>query len=138
MRSDPTEPTAARQQQVEAIFPEAYETLSTAIRQLAELRSEVSRLRASTYLFMLSGGETTRAAATPAPRLNRPPAASWVRSDVATRRPPVADRPDDDPQLDDDSFDWAAWIQRLPPIRPPKAVGPSPDGPGTVLLPEHN
>lgn len=130
LSNDPTDPAAARTQQVEAVFPEAYETLSTAIRELAELRSEVSRLRASTYLLMLSGGDVKPDLKRPTTMGDAPDA--WVREPRY-----VGGRDGEDPQLDDDSFDWAAWIQRLPPVKASSA-GPGTPGISFASSREHN
>lgn len=121
-------PGPARPDSVEATFPEAFEALSSAIREIAELRSEVSRLRASTHLLLLSGRDTALPAA-PASRA----ADAWVSprarsgaSGAAYLAPAPSETAAPEPlPHEDDSFDWAGWIQRLPPVRSPRAPGPA-------------
>ncbi len=121
-------PGHARPDSVEATFPEAFEALSSAIREIAELRNEVSRLRASTHLLLLSGRDT----ALPAGLLSGAPD-SWVSPRARSVAPGAAHlghvssetvAPEPLP-YEDDSFDWAAWIQRLPPVGSPRAPGPA-------------
>lgn len=102
----------ARPEQVEAVFPEALEALSSAIREIAELRREVTRLRASIHLHLLSGGDFTQARTDVSESAD-----SWV-SPRARPRPTVGSLQyaREFTAADDRGFDWSAWIQRLPPV----------------------